>query len=92
MLNFDEERFVRIQTGAVQQAEPLRRIVRGAIDAGATDLWFLGSGGAGILMDPAVRLLQARSTLPVHTGTPAEVLNDPRIVESYLGAALDARG
>jgi fructoselysine-6-phosphate deglycase len=41
---------------------------------GAANLFFLGSGGAGILMFPAVQLLQDRSTFPVHLRLPAELV------------------
>jgi fructoselysine-6-phosphate deglycase len=74
MLNFDEERFVRIQSGAVAQAGSLRPVVAQALADGATNLFLLGSGGAGILMEPAARLLRARSTFPVFHEIPAEVL------------------
>jgi len=74
LLNFDEDRFVRIQTGAVSQAEGIHRAIGEHLRAGASNLFFLGSGGAGILMLPAVQLLQDRSTFPVHLRLPAELV------------------
>jgi fructoselysine-6-phosphate deglycase len=74
MFNFDEERFLSIQSGALAQAEGLRAVVAQALADGATNVFLLGSGGAGILMEPAARLLRARSTFPVWHENPAEVL------------------
>jgi fructoselysine-6-phosphate deglycase len=70
----DEARFVRIQAGAVAQADRLRSTIAELLHEGATNLFFLGSGGAGILMSPAVQLLQDRSTFPVHLRLPAELV------------------
>jgi fructoselysine-6-phosphate deglycase len=74
MLNFDEERFVRIQSGAVALSEDIRGAVAESLEKGAKNLFFLGSGGAGILMLPAARLLQTRSTFPVYVEMPAELV------------------
>ncbi|WP_270887991.1 SIS domain-containing protein [Pedococcus sp. 5OH_020] len=74
MLNFDEDRFLGIQAGAVAQAEAIHRTIGERLEAGASNLFFLGSGGAGILMLPAVQLLQDRSTFPVHLRLPAELV------------------
>jgi len=74
MLNFDTERFLRIQSGAVAQAEGLREVITRCLDEGAENLVFAGSGGAGILMWPAARLLQTQSTFPVHVENPAELV------------------
>jgi fructoselysine-6-phosphate deglycase len=48
--------------------------VTAGLDAGAPNLFFAGAGGAGILMHPAARLLQTRSTFPVHVELPAELV------------------
>lgn len=74
MLNFDEPRFIGIQSGAVALADPVDRIVSTAIAAGADRLVLLGTGGAGILMLPAAHLLQARSAFPVQVPNPAELV------------------
>ncbi len=77
MLNFDADRFVSIQSGAVGLAPRLDAAVTAAFAAGRTTLVLLGTGGAGILMEPAVRLLQNRSRVDVHLLKPAEVLAEP---------------
>src|SRR5215207_373488 len=74
MLNFDEARFLGIQAGAVALAEPIDAFISERLAAGATNIFFLGSGGAGILMQPAVRLLQTRSTFPTFHEMPAELV------------------
>jgi fructoselysine-6-phosphate deglycase len=74
MLNFDEDRFLRIQSGAVAQAGAIDAAIAKALDADAPNLLFLGTGGAGILMQPAARLLQTRSTFPTFVEIPAELL------------------
>jgi fructoselysine-6-phosphate deglycase len=74
VLNFDEDRFLRIQAGAVSQADGIHRAIGRLLDAGASNLFFLGSGGAGILMLPAVQHLQDSSTFPVHLRLPAELV------------------
>jgi fructoselysine-6-phosphate deglycase len=73
MLNFDEARFLRIQSGAVGLAEGLRDAVDRCLTGGAENVFFLGSGGAGILMYPAARLLAARSRFGVLTDWAAEI-------------------
>jgi fructoselysine-6-phosphate deglycase len=74
MLNLDEDRFLRIQTGALGLADGLRAAVAAGLDAGAPNLFFAGAGGAGILMHPAARLLQTRSAFPTHVELPAELV------------------
>lgn len=74
MLNFDEPRYLRIQEGAVAQAGPLHATLRERFAAGANRLVFAGSGGAGILMQPAVELLQRSSRFPVFGVLPAELV------------------
>jgi fructoselysine-6-phosphate deglycase len=74
MLNFDPDRFRAIQTGAVDLAEPLRTTVTGLLDQGARNLFFLGAGGAGVLMLPAAQLLQRSTAFPTHIEKAAEVI------------------
>lgn len=74
MLNFDETRFVRIQTGAVQLAERIDNTVASALNAGAENIYFLGTGGVAYLMQPAVQLLQRGSSFPVFLDYPAELV------------------
>ena len=74
MLNFDEDRYLRIQSGAVALQPGLHQVLGDLVAGGLSNIFFLGSGGAGILMLPAVGLLRSRSTLPVHETTPAELV------------------
>ena len=74
MLSFDTERYLRIQGGAVGLAERIDTLVRDALASGATNLVFAGAGGAGILMEPAARLLRLGSTFPVGVERPAELV------------------
>ena len=74
MLNFDTERYLRIQHGAVGLADRIDTLVRDALASGATNLVFAGAGGAGILMEPAARLLRLRSTFPARVELPAELV------------------
>jgi fructoselysine-6-phosphate deglycase len=83
MLNFDEARFLRIQEGALSHLDGLHSTVTAALRDGATNLFFVGSGGAGILMQPAARLLQTRSTFPVFLENPAELVTAGSV---HLGA------
>lgn len=74
MLNFDEARFLRIQSGAVGLAEAIDATLARLLSEGAKNLFFLGTGGAAILMQPAAQLLQRRSTLPTHLELSAELV------------------
>lgn len=74
MLNFDEPRFLRIQTGAVDLARGLQAAIVKCLAAGARNIFFLGSGGAGILMQPAAQLLQTQSAFPIHLHWTAEIV------------------
>ncbi len=74
MLNFDADRFLRIQSGAVDLAHPIQAIVAEALGRGARNVHFLGTGGAAILMQPAARLVRLHSTFPVFSDWTAELL------------------
>ena len=74
MLNFDEERFLASQRGALAHAQGLRDAVAHHIAGGGDSLFFLGAGGAGILMEPAVALLSRRSTFATFVQAPAELM------------------
>ncbi|WP_432993038.1 SIS domain-containing protein [Dactylosporangium sp. CA-233914] len=83
MLNFDESRFVGIQAGAVALAEPLDAAIADLLKKGATNLFFLGAGGAGVLMQPAAQLLQRNSAFPAFLENAAELM---AVDSSNLGA------
>jgi len=74
MLNFDEKRFVDIQTGAARTASEAASLVSSLAQSGSTNLFFLGTGGAGILMEPAAHLLQSMSRFPTFLEKPAELV------------------
>lgn len=74
MLNFDEKRFLRIQSGAVSHAGGLYRAIQECLAEGATNLFFLGTGGAAILMMPAAQMLQRRSSFPTFLEMSAELV------------------
>ena len=74
MLNFDEQRFLKIQSGAVALAPRIDLVVATALAAGAKNLFFLGTGGVAYLMEPAVQLLQRNSSFPVFKDYPAELV------------------
>ncbi|MCS5723947.1 SIS domain-containing protein [Herbiconiux sp. CPCC 203407] len=74
MLNFDEARFTRIQSGAVALSGPLDDLVGTLLDQGAKNVFFLGAGGAGVLMQPAVQLISRHSDFPAHLDNAAELM------------------
>jgi fructoselysine-6-phosphate deglycase len=73
MLNFDEQRFLNIQGGAVALRDGLDKVISNCLAAGAENIHFLGTGGAAILMQPAAQLLQRRSRFPAFIDMPAEL-------------------
>ncbi len=74
MLNFDIDRFLRIQSGALGLASRIDTIIADLLTRGSTNLFFLGTGGAAILMQPAVLLLRRRVPFPVLTDISAELV------------------
>ncbi|WP_417277485.1 SIS domain-containing protein [Celeribacter sp.] len=74
MFNFDEARFLKIQGGAVSLAPRIDEVISDAIANGASNLYFLGTGGVAYLMEPAVQLLHRRSGFPVYKDYPAELV------------------
>ena len=74
MLDFDEARFLRIQSGATALANGIDATIGTLLDQGATNIFFLGTGGAAILMQPAAQLLQAKSTFPAFAPLAAEIV------------------
>jgi len=74
MIDFDTERFLRIQSGAAALAGPIDAAISALIARGAENIFFLGTGGAAILMQPAVQLLAAQSGFPVFSPLAAELV------------------
>jgi fructoselysine-6-phosphate deglycase len=77
MLNFDKDRFVRIQSGAVSIAGDVRLIMRTLLSGGVERLFFMGTGGVQLLTLPAIELAQRLSTFPVSGHYPAQAVLDP---------------
>lgn len=79
MLNFDAERFLRIQKGAVALGAEIHAATARYVAEGIDSVFFLGTGGAAILMYPAASFLATHSRLRVFTDRSAElVLTDHR--------------
>jgi fructoselysine-6-phosphate deglycase len=74
MLNFDETRFLNIQSGAVGLADAIDDVVGEALAAGASNIHFVGAGGVAILLQPAAQLLRRRSSFPVFSDPVAETM------------------
>jgi fructoselysine-6-phosphate deglycase len=74
MMDFDSDRFLRIEAGALALAPAIHAAVGDLLAKGASNVFFLGTGGAAILMQPAALLLQRRSALPVFMEIAAELV------------------
>lgn len=74
MLNFDPARFLTIESNAIALAEPIRRAVQQTLSEGISNVFFLGAGGAGVLMQPAMQLIARESAFPVQLLHAAEIL------------------
>lgn len=74
MKDYDRTRYVGIQRGAVGLAARLDAAVADALGDGARNIFFLGAGGAAILMQPAAQLLARQSEFPCFSDISAEVM------------------
>ncbi len=77
MLNFDRDRFLKIQSGAVAIADQIRPLMRSFLDGGGERLYFMGTGGVQLLTFPAIELAARYTTFPVTACFPAQVILDP---------------
>ena len=77
MLNFDSDRFIRIQSGAISIASEARSLMHKLLSDGVERVWFMGTGGVQLLTLPAIALVQRHSTFPVSAHFPAQVVLDP---------------
>ena len=68
------EHFLEVQTGAARLAEPIDAAISVLLERGAENVFFLGTGGAAILMQPAAQLLGARSIFPAYAPLSAELV------------------
>lgn len=74
MFNFDVERFLRIQIGALSLKDKFDQAIDAVLDNGLKNLFLVGTGGAEILMLPAEYILKTNSTLPVFTEISSELM------------------
>lgn len=74
MFNFNVERFLKIQNGALSLRDDINQAIDKIYENGISSVFFLGSGGAGILMQSAEFIMKNNSTLPVFTVIPSEFL------------------
>jgi len=77
MLNFDKDRYIKIQSGAVSIAGQARPLLRALLSEGVERLYFMGTGGVQLLTLPAIDLAQRLSAFPVSAHYPAQVVLDP---------------
>ena len=77
MLNFDRDRFVKIQSGAVSFAGGAGSLMRRLLSEGVERLYFMGTGGVQLLTLPAIELAERLSTFPVAAHFPAQVVLEP---------------
>ncbi|MCL6444428.1 MAG: SIS domain-containing protein [Alicyclobacillus sp.] len=80
MFNFNEERYLRIQGGAIEKKDHINNAIDEiCASKGFDNLFLVASGGANILMFPAHFALRSQSTLPVFLENAAElVVTDSR--------------
>lgn len=84
MFNFDKNRFVKIQSGALGLAEEMRPLMRKLLKDGVERIFFMGTGGVQFLTLPAIEIARAATTFPVSSAFPAQVVLEP-------SAGLDSR-
>lgn len=78
MLNFDVDRFVRIEKGAVDLGKPISEAIDELHTNGKLEnLYLMGSGGVAFLLQPAAELIKKNSTFSVFTGIAAEFMANP---------------
>ncbi len=77
MLNFDKDRFVAIQSGALRIADEMRSLVRDLLSSGIERVFFMGTGGVQLLTLPAIELAGRYSTFPISAQYPAQVVIAP---------------
>lgn len=74
MFNFDVERFLRIQNGALSLKDEFDQAIDAVMEKGLKNVFFVGTGGAAILMFPAAFILKNHSTLPFFTEISSELM------------------
>jgi fructoselysine-6-phosphate deglycase len=86
MFNFDADRYLAIAAGAVRVAQDLSPVVADRLAGGCDNVIFAGTGGAGILMEPAAGILAQHSRFDARVIRPAELMaaGSPRLGPSSL--------
>jgi fructoselysine-6-phosphate deglycase len=74
MFNFDVERYLTIQNGALSLKDEFDQVIDSVIEKGLKNVFFVGTGGAAILMRPAEYILKTHSNLPVYTEISSELM------------------
>lgn len=74
LLNFERERYLRIQGGAVGLKSEIEKIIDTVYYQGIENVFFIGSGGAEILMHVAEYVLNTHSSLPVYSEIGSEFM------------------
>lgn len=83
MHNFDEARFVRIQADALALAGGIDSAIGTLVAEGASNVFFLGAGGAGVLMQPAAELIARSGAFPARLVHAAQIM---AVGDAGLGA------
>ncbi|MFD1399709.1 SIS domain-containing protein [Lacticaseibacillus suilingensis] len=76
MLNFDQDRFLKTETGAVKTNAEIQSVLDRELDS-VDNIYFIGSGGVGILFDSTVEFARSRSAFPFHRVIAAEFMLQP---------------
>lgn len=76
MFNFDKNRFLKTQTGAVNQKDNINTIIDELLPE-IDNIFFIGSGGVGILFDSTIEFARTRSTFPFQRVLAAEFIASP---------------
>lgn len=75
MFNFDVERFLNIQNGALSLKDEMNQAIDEIVEQGIDNVFFVGTGGAAILMFAAEHILKTNSTLHVYTEISSELMH-----------------
>ncbi|MFT4413723.1 SIS domain-containing protein [Fredinandcohnia humi] len=74
MFNFDVERFLRIQNGALALKSDFDEAIDSIFEKGIENVFFVGTGGATILMFAAQYIVKNNSSMPVYTEISSELI------------------
>ena len=77
MLNFDRDRFTKIQSGAVAIGNDMRVLMRDLLKGGLERIFFMGTGGVQFLTQPAIEFARNATLFPVSAAYSAQVVLEP---------------